>query len=159
MKPTVYIETTVPSYYHNSRSDAEMVVFSQWTRDWWDNHRHEYEIVTSAAVIDELSQGEHPLKAEKLAMMEPLKQLQITAEIIDTVLAYITNKLMPNDPQGDALHLALAAHYKCDILLSWNCKHIVNYQKTGHLQNINRMLGLAVPALLTPLDLLKMRSL
>jgi predicted nucleic acid-binding protein len=155
MKPTVYIETTIPSYYYNQRKASDLVVLSQWTRDWWDNERKHFELVTSLAVIEELEQGRHPLKKEKLDLISSLKQLEVTPDILATVEIYIKNKLMPNDPQGDALHLALASHYKCDILLSWNCKHIVNYQKTGHLVNINKMLGLPVPVLLTPFDLLK----
>ncbi len=157
MKQTVYIETTIPSYYYSQRKAADLAVLSQWTRDWWDNERHEFKLATSVAVIEELERGDHPLKKEKLALVISLKQLEITPAILDTVEAYIAHKLMPNDPQGDALHLAIASHYKCDILLSWNCKHIVNYQKAGHLANVNRLLGLPVPALLTPFDLLKTR--
>ena len=158
MKQTIYIETTIPSYYHNSRTDAELRVLSQWTRDWWEQERHAYELVTSLAVLEELRNGDHPLKEEKLSLIRPLKQLEVTPEIVETVDAYITHKLMPNDPHGDALHLAIASHYKCDILLSWNCKHIVNYRKTGHLGSLNRSLNLPVPALLTPFDLLNTPS-
>ena len=157
MKQTVYIETTIPSYYYSQRKASELVVLSQWTQDWWDNERHDFELATSVAVIEELERGEHPLKKEKLALISSLKQLEVTPEILKTVETYIKSKLMPSDPQGDALHLALASHYKCDILLSWNCKHIVNYRKAGHLENVNRALGLPVPALLTPFDLLQTR--
>jgi len=157
MKQTVYIETTIPSYYFSQRKEPTLVALRQWTREWWDHERHEFELVTSLAVIEELERGDHPLKNEKLLMVSSLKQLELTPEILQTVETYIANKLMPDDPQGDALHLALASHCKCDILLSWNCKHIVNYQKAAHLANINRMLGLPVPALLTPFDLLKAR--
>jgi len=157
MKQTVYIETTIPSYYFSQRKEATLAVLREWTRDWWDHERQEFELVTSLAVIEELQQGDHPLKNEKLLMMSSLKQLEVTPEILQTVETYIENKLMPDDPKGDALHLALASHSKCDILLSWNCKHIVNYRKVEHLANINGLLGLPVPALLTPFDLLKTR--
>ena len=68
MKQTVYIETTIPSYYHNQRPAPDLVALSQWTRDWWDNQRQDYDLVSSSAVIDELRKGEHPLKQEKLAL-------------------------------------------------------------------------------------------
>ena len=157
MKPTIYIETTIPSYYFSQRKAAELAVLSKWTREWWDNERQRFELATSVAVLEELENGNHPLKKEKLAMVSGLKQLEVKPEIIVTVETYIKSKLMPNDPRGDALHLALASHYKCDILLSWNCKHIVNYQKAGHLVNVNRSLGLSIPTLVTPFDLLKTR--
>jgi hypothetical protein len=154
MKPTVYIETTIPSFYFNSRTEASMVASCEWTRDWWDNYRHDYNLVTGAAVIEELSQGRHPHRAEKLALLNGLTLLPANEEVNRIAKVYIACKVMPDDPKGDALHLALASVYKCDILLSWNCRHIVNYQKSGHVRRLNTSLGLHVPALLTPLELL-----
>ena len=154
MKPTIYIETTIPSYYHNVRKDSDLVVLSQWTREWWDKSQHEFNLLTSAAVVDELSRGSHPLKTEKLAMLEGLPLLPITKVVTDVAQVYVARKAMPADPKGDALHLALASVYKCDMLLSWNCRHIVNYQKAGHLKQLNSELGLPTPMLLTPLELL-----
>ena len=61
---------------------------------------------------------------------------------------------MPNDPVGDALHLALASYYKCDFLLTWNCRHLANANKFDHIRRINTLLGLFVPSLVTPLELL-----
>lgn len=131
-----------------------MVASCEWTRDWWDNYRHDYNLVTGAAVIEELSEGNHPLKAEKLALLDGLTLLPANEEVNRIAKVYIVCKAMPDDPKGDALHLALASVYKCDILLSWNCRHIVNYQKSGHIKQLNTSLGLHVPALLTPLELL-----
>ncbi len=61
---------------------------------------------------------------------------------------------MPDDPVGDALHLAMASYYKCDFLLTWNCRHLANANKFDHIRRINTLLGLFVPALVTPLELL-----
>lgn len=41
---------------------------------------------------------------------------------------------MPNDPLGDALHLAIAFYHKCDFLLTWNCRHLANAKKFGHIR-------------------------
>lgn len=80
--------------------------------------------------------------------------LPINSEVIDIVEVYISRQLMPNDPKGDALHLALASYHKCDALVSWNCRHIVNYNKFEHFKKVNTLLGLNTPALVTPLELL-----
>ena len=53
-----------------------------------------------------------------------------------------------------ALHLALASYYKCEFLVTWNCQHLANANKFGHIRRVNAMLGLFVPALVTPLELL-----
>ncbi|MDP5338855.1 MAG: DNA-binding protein, partial [Nodularia sp. (in: cyanobacteria)] len=61
---------------------------------------------------------------------------------------------MPKDPVGDALHLALASHHKCNFLLTWNCRHLANANKFSHIKRVNVMLGLYVPMLVTPLELI-----
>ena len=71
------------------------------------------------------------------------------------VEVYVAHKLMPQDRAGDALHLALASHYGCDILLTWNCVHLANANKFRHIQRVNALLGLSVPVLSTPLQLME----
>jgi hypothetical protein len=61
---------------------------------------------------------------------------------------------MPNNPVGDALHLALASFHKFDYLLTWNCEHLANANKFAHIRRINMLLDLHVPTLATPLELL-----
>ena len=39
------------------------------------------------------------------------------ARIVD---AYVEHRVMPRNPLGDALHLALASYHKFDYLLTWN---------------------------------------
>ena len=73
------------------------------------------------------------------------------AEIVET---YVDRKVMPLDPVGDALHLAVASYHRCDFLLTWNCRHLANANKFDHIRRVNTMLGLFVPALVTPLELL-----
>jgi hypothetical protein len=80
--------------------------------------------------------------------------LPIEEAITDIVQAYIQHQVMPADPVGDALHLALASYHKCDFLLTWNCRHLANANKFGHIRRVNTLLGLYVPALVTPLELL-----
>jgi hypothetical protein len=40
-------------------------------------------------------------------------------------------------------------------LISWNCKHLANANKFGHIHRVNALLGLRTPALVTPLQLLE----
>jgi hypothetical protein len=70
------------------------------------------------------------------------------------VEAYVRHQLMPSDPSGDALHLAIASFHRCDFLVTWNCRHLANANKFGHIRRVNGLLGLFVPTLTTPLELL-----
>ena len=156
MKPRVYIETTIPSFYHEDRPQPEMVARRNWTRAWWDGERHEYELVTSAAVIDELAPAV-PRKGEGVVtLVLGLQRLKPTLETERLAQHYIDQKAMPRNLNGDAMHLALASWYGCDFLLTWNCSHLANANKTEHIRTINRRRGLSTPVIATPLELLNL---
>jgi hypothetical protein len=155
MRPRVYIETTVPSFYYEVRTEPEMVARRQWTRNWWDNYRRSYDLVTSIPVIEELEEGNHPKKSNVLDLVAELPILPITEGIADIVDTYIENYVMPQDPRGDAVHLALASYHRCHFLLTWNCEHLANANKFEHIRHINTLIGLHVPILTTPLELIR----
>ena len=68
--------------------------------------------------------------------------------------AYLTHKLMPKDALGDARHLALATFHRCAILATWNCQHLANANKLAHIRNVNALMGMETPLLITPFELL-----
>lgn len=113
-----------------------MVARRDWTRSWWDNDQSSFELRTSEAVIDELERGNHPVKDDALALIADVERLPITPAIGEIVEAYIQHRVMPKDPVGDALHLALASYHKCDFLLTWNCRHLANANKFDHIRRI-----------------------
>ena len=153
-KPRVYVETTIPSFYHETRTAPDIVARRRWTRQWWSGAPERYELVTSSPVLDELAGGPRERIAERLTLVRELPLLAIEPGIGEILQAYLRHKLMPADPAGDALHLALASYHKCDFLVTWNCRNLANANKFEHIRRINTMLGLFVPILATPLELL-----
>ena len=153
-KPRVYVESTIPSFYYEVRTAPEIVAQREWTRQWWSNAPDRFELVTSTAVFEELGRGLPERSAERLALIKDLPILEIGQPIFDVVQAYLRHKLMPLDPAGDALHLAVSSYHKCDFLITWNCQHLANANKFGHIRRINTLLGLFVPTIVTPLELL-----
>lgn len=153
MKTVVYIETSVPSFYYEVRNEPDMVARREWTRSWWKVAAVRHDLVTSPAVVDELERGEYPHRAECLELIGRLPLLAIEEPVMDIVETYIARRVMPVDPAGDALHLALASYHCCDFLVTWNCKHLANANKFGHIRRVNTLLGLYVPDLVTPLEL------
>ncbi len=154
MIKSVYIETTIPSFYHDARTEPDMVARRNWTREWWDEHRRSYFVVTSEAVLEELQSGNFPNKEKVMGLVESLPLVPIEDSIIEIVETYIQRKVMPKDPTGDSLHLALASYHKCDFLLTWNCRHLANANKFEHIRRVNTMLRLFTPTIVTPLELL-----
>ncbi len=149
-----YLETTFFSFYYDERPAPAIVAMRDWTRQFWDAHRSDCNLVTSPAVWDELRRGGAYHKEAALNMALTIPVILGGSEIARIVRTYVENKLMPRDPTGDALHLALASFHKCDYLVTWNCRHLANANKFGHIREINRQLGLKTPELVTPLELL-----
>jgi len=154
MQPRVYSETTIPSFYYEVRTEPEMVARRNWTRTWWDHRRQAYQLVTSIAVLDELQDGTFPNQDQAIALLTAVPFVPVEPMIIEIVETYIARMVMPRDPTGDALHLALASYHKCDFLLTWNIRNLANANKFAHIRHVNTLLGLFTPTLVTPLELL-----
>jgi hypothetical protein len=97
-KPRVYLETSIPSFYHEVRTDPESVARRLWTRRWWSSAGTRYDVYSSAAVVDELQLGEYPTRSECLAFIRKIPLLPVVPEIIDIVDTYIQRRVMPSDP-------------------------------------------------------------
>lgn len=151
----VYIETTIPGAYHEERRGTLQQAQRIWTRQWWDEQRHGFELWTSAAVLDELSDATFPFSRAALKMLAEVPLLSATDEVLEIVRHYVSSRAMPRDPKGDALHLAIATFHRCDYLLTWNCQHLANPNKLSHLRLVNQSLGLILPELVTPAQLIE----
>jgi len=156
---SVYIETTIPSYYCETRTTPRVVAWREATRDWWDHHSHRYELVTSQAARSELMRAP-PSKARRaLLLIKPLPILTEPRELSHVIEYYVQQRLMPAEAGGgDAYHLAMASLHRVDYLLTWNCRHLANANKVRHIAVVNARLGLHVPVITTPLTLIPEES-
>ena len=154
MNQLIYVETSIPSFYYETRMEPENQARRIWTRDWWELAVWQDQLVTSLAVIRDLEPTPEPKRGECIQLLATLPLLETDPAIDTLVDEYIASNVMPNDAGGDARHLALATFHKCDILISWNCRHIANANKTRHIEHVNRKLGFDTPRLITPLELL-----
>jgi predicted nucleic acid-binding protein len=154
LKKRIYIETTIPSFYYTNRTDPESMARTNWTREWWHSCAPEFILTSSAAVIAELYRGTGIHTQTRIDMLEDVELLPITDEVNRIVQVYINALVMPQDPVGDALHLALASYHRVDVLLTWNCLHIANANKIDRIRLINYEMGLPTPLLMTPLNYL-----
>jgi predicted nucleic acid-binding protein len=154
-KPRVYVETTIPSFYYDFRDSPAVVQRREVTRAWWADAWRRYELVTSSVVLDELARGNSNRVPARLGLLQPLPTLSFVPQLTGIVQTYLAHKLMPANPPEDALHLALASWHRCDFIVTWNCRHLANPRKAVHVRKINTRLGLYVPRLATPEELLE----
>ena len=151
MNKSVYLDTTIPSYYYDDREETAFLI--RVTRGWFRNEAKKYDVFTSEATLVEASEGDYPHKERIVGFIRKWRALPPDSALNEIVQAYVDNRVMPEEFGGDALHLAYASYYGMDFLLTWNCKHLANANKRDHIQVINSRLGLHVPAIVTPLEL------
>ena len=155
IKMSLYLDTTIPSYYYDQRKSLDIRYRRKITRDWWNNEKDFFSLYISELVLVELQRGNYPQKEKVIRLVKDVSILPIVSEIEDIVREYLKNFLMPRIDVGDAFHLAYASFFKIDYLLTWNCNHLANVNKKRHIEAINRKLKLFVPEIITPLQLFK----
>src|SRR5437879_6377361 len=107
MKPTVYIETTIPSYLTAWPSrDLLRAAEQQVTREWWDR-RSEYELRVSSLVVLECKAGDPDAAALRIAALDGISALAQTTETDALANILLREVPLPAKATSDAIHIAI----------------------------------------------------
>ena len=157
VRARVYVETTIISYLVGwlSQHDLYVAANQEFTRDWWANKRHNYELFASAVVVKEARDGTPELAAGRLAFLKDVTLLQVTNDADELKSELLRQAALPRKAELDALHIAVAAVNGLDYLVSWNCKHIANAVTLPKIYAICRKAGYEPPFVCTPLELME----
>lgn len=83
-----------------------------------------------------------------------LPVLSLTQQAAELATAFLAHNVMPANAAEDALHIAIAAVHRVDFLLSWNFKHIANPVIQAKIAGRLSTIGLALPFICPPEELL-----
>jgi predicted nucleic acid-binding protein len=157
MKPSVYLDATIPSFYYEDRPGTILQAWHEITVAFWDYARPQYDVYVSDETLRELQEVGYPeVKRQKcLALVAGLPRLAMTPEVIDLADFFVREGAMPANDLGDAFHLAFATWYRIQYLLTWNCKHLANANKFEHIQVLTARRRFLAPLLVTPEQLLE----
>lgn len=72
---------------------------------------------------------------------ECFEKLETNAEAVDLHNSYLKAKILGKASESDALHVANATVAKADMIVSWNFKHIVHYDKIRGFNSVNMREG------------------
>ncbi len=155
MSETIYIETSILGYL-TARPSRDLVVAAniQITREWWDTRRHSFQLYSSQAVVEETSQGDADMAAQRLEIIRNFILLDLDQSVLNLAEQFLERSSLPAKADIDAIHIAAATIHNMDYLLTWNCKHIANAQIQRKLAEISLDFGYELPILCTPYELL-----
>ena len=124
-KLRIYLDTSVISHLEQEDVPEKM----KQTRELWNLLKFgKYEVIISDLVINELNKCEGKKKnlfAEYLSKIN-YKKSETTSEVKLLAEKIINEKILTPKSFADCMHIASAILNNCDIIVSWNFKHIVN---------------------------------
>ena len=152
---TVYIETSIVSHASAwPSSDIQIAAVQHQARQWWSTGRHNFELVTSQLVIDEVSAGDPTAVAERLKLLDGLATVPIDEDVRTLAREIVSTSLMPQKAAADALHVAAAAVAGIQYLLTLNCKHIANAHQLPRIYRLLDERGFGELLICTPAEFL-----
>lgn len=154
MKPSVYLDSTVPSYWLPQGGDAIVQARHLLTRKWWSEELPRFEPRISQIVLDELAGGDPARAAERLALVSGLRLLDVNDQVEQAAAFYVEQLAMPKRNMRDAFHLAAASVHDVTYLVTWNYAHLANASKRTHIETLNRRLHLPSPVICSPEELM-----
>lgn len=139
-KLKVYLDTSVVSYLYQVDAPEKM----QNTLDLWELFRNKtYEVYISDIVIREISGcNEEKLKI----LLDYLNQIdyniiKTTEDTVELAGKFIDFGILKQKSFDDCQHIAAAILAGCDIIISWNFKHIVNVKTIRGVKIITTLEG------------------
>lgn len=127
---------------------------------WTDLIKGKHDIFISPVVISEIKKCPEPRQS---LMFEKLHQIKFqilneTDEVYTLAAEYIKGGVLNPKSSDDCLHIAYAVIYNCDVIVSWNFKHLVNFKTINKIKVVNTILmykeiGIISPTMLVEEEL------
>jgi predicted nucleic acid-binding protein len=154
----VYVESSVISYLTaRPAKDGPNRDRQRLTASWWDR-RHEWECVVSPPVMAEIARGDPVAAARRREKALSLLEVPVLPEADLLAKWLMLHKLVPESVKADAMHLAMAAVHGAHYLLTWNQKHLDNFDLRSRVENMIRKQGWEPARVTTPERLLREES-
>lgn len=146
MKPKIYLETTVISYF-TARPSRDVVIAGRQeiTRELWPRLFQEFDIYISALVLQEAAQGDTQAAQKRLEAIQDIPMLDITPSTQTLTQQLLAQHGIPQEYPEDALHIAVATMNGMDFLLTWNFSHINNALTRTRIRRIIEQAGYQCP--------------
>ena len=153
-KPTVYLETTIPSFL-TARPSSSLVLAGEQelTRQWWEARRESFTLFVSELVIEEAIKGDTEASGKRMRAIADVPVLEIDEETIRLTEEILRSGVIPERAAADAGHIAVASRHGIDYLLTWNCRHIANAEIIRRLESVVEAAGYSLPIICTPAEL------
>lgn len=129
--------------------------FEKPSRAFFEEVRNgRFHLLTSALVMEELLPAPVEVRDFYDEMLDLTEVAEISKDALRLRAAYLDAGILSPGRAEDALHVALATVSGCSLIVSWNFRHIVHFEKIPMYNAVNTLEGYSQVAIFSPLEVL-----
>jgi hypothetical protein len=141
----VYADTSVFGGCFDVEFETESVRFFEEVR------QGRIVVVISNVTLDELELAPEAVRAILADLPPPQVEIVSTSPASDALgNAYVEAGVVGPASSNDAAHIAVATIANVDLVVSWNFKHIVHFEKIVGYEGVNSLHGYRSPRIYSP---------
>lgn len=131
----VYIDTSIVGGKFDSEFQKASELFFEQVRE------NKFHLIISALVREEITAAPEYIRKFLDELILDATVIDISESALRLREAYLKANIVTKKNSNDALHVALATVNNCPLIVSWNFKHIVHYEKITLYNSINSLEG------------------
>ena len=153
-KLRIYVDTSVISHLFADDAPDKMADTNAF---WNDLASGQYQIFISPTTVEELEACQEPKRSKMYQKLDeiPFQLLEETGEVNQLAHEYITHGVLNEKSFDDCMHIAFAVVFDCDVIVSWNFKHLVNFKTINRVKIVNAINQYREISIITPTMLLE----
>ena len=144
----IYIDTSIIGGKYDSEFQNASIKFFEQVKE------NKFHLIISALVQEEIVAAPENVKDFLNELKPNATIIEVSEEALKLREAYLKANIVTKKSSNDALHVALATVNNCPIIVSWNFKHIVHYEKISLYNSINILEGYQQIAIYSPLEVI-----
>ncbi len=143
----VYVDTSV----FGGTQDEE---FRKPSRRFFERVlRGESTVIVSPVTYSELEQAPEAVQRVVDDLPEgAIEQVALSQEARELAKAYVDAGVLSESSLDDAAHVATATVARADLIVSWNFRHIVNFDRIRKFNAVNLMMGYPTLSVCSPME-------
>jgi len=148
-KPKIYLDTSVISHLDAPETPDKQADTLQL---WEEIKAGLYDVYISDIVIEEFEKNPENKKERLTNYLAEIEynHISITEDIRKYAGELNRLEILSDKHIADCLHIGSAVTYDCDMLLSWNFKHMVKVKTINGVKSVNSLLGYKEMGIYTP---------
>jgi predicted nucleic acid-binding protein len=139
-KLKIYLDTSVISHLDQQDAPERM---AETHRLWKKIKAGEFEVVISSVVDAEIDDCEESKKDTLKGYLEEIEytSVRVDEKTVNVASRFVNLNILRQKSFDDCQHIAAAITSGCDVIVSWNFKHIVNHKTMMGVKAVTALEG------------------